>query len=107
MVGYIVVLCTVPDQASGRKIAGDLLARRLAACVNISGTVESHYWWEDKIQQDEEFVLIIKTREDLFPPLEEAILRMHPYDVPEVIALPIKRGSPAYLQWIAAETKRR
>ncbi len=107
MKGHIVALCTVPDRATGRKIAHDLLSRRLAACVNVSSAVESHYWWEGKIQQDEEFVLVIKTREDLFPSLEEAVRRMHPYDVPEVIALPIQDGSQAYLKWIDAETRGR
>jgi periplasmic divalent cation tolerance protein len=102
---HIVTLCTVPDQATARQIAGDLLTRRLAACVNVSGAVESHYWWEGKIQRDEEFVLIIKTRKNLFSTLAEAVRRMHPYDVPEVIALPIMTGSPAYLQWIDTETK--
>ena len=101
---YIVVLCTVPDRETGRAIAARLLKNRLAACVNLLGALESIYRWEGKIQEDPEYCLVIKTREALFSPLEEAIRSAHPYDVPEIIALPILRGSSSYLDWIAAET---
>ena len=104
MSGCIVVLSTVPDAETGRKIARGVLEKRLAACVNISGPLESHYWWEGKIQQEPEHLLIFKTREELFPALEEAVRSLHPYDVPEIIALPVGQGSPAYLGWIGSET---
>jgi periplasmic divalent cation tolerance protein len=106
MSGCIVVLSTVPDTDTGRRIARAILERRLAACVNISGPLESLYWWEGKIQQDPEHLLVIKTREELFPALEEAVRSLHPYDVPEIIALPVGQGSSAYLDWIGAETRR-
>jgi periplasmic divalent cation tolerance protein len=106
MSGCIVVLSTVPDTDTGRRIARAILERRLAACVNISGPLESLYWWEGKIQQDPEHLLVIKTREELFPALEEAVRSLHPYDVPEIIALPVRQGSSAYLDWIGAETRR-
>ncbi len=102
----IVVLSTVPDVSTGRKIAQGILEERLAACVNISGPLESHYWWEGEIQRDPEHLLVIKTRGELFVRLEEAIRALHPYDVPEVIALPIEQGSPSYLDWIASETRK-
>ncbi|MGB2905609.1 MAG: divalent-cation tolerance protein CutA [Candidatus Aminicenantaceae bacterium] len=105
MSGYIVVLSTVPDIATGRKIARGILEERLAACVNISGPLESLYWWEGKIQQDQEHLLVIKTRTELFPRLEEAVQGLHPYDVPEIIALPIEQGSSSYLEWIESETQ--
>jgi periplasmic divalent cation tolerance protein len=106
MSGCIVVLSTVPDTDTGRRIARAILERRLAACVNISGPLESLYWWEGKIQQDPEHLLVIKTREELFPALEEAVRSLHPYDVPEIIALPVGQGSSAYLDWIGTETRR-
>jgi periplasmic divalent cation tolerance protein len=101
---YLVVLCTVPDQETGRTIAAKLLEKRLAACVNLSGSLESLYWWEGKIRKDPEHLLVIKTREALFDPLADSIRSLHPYDVPEIIALPIVRGSASYLDWITAET---
>lgn len=104
MSDYCVVLCTVPDQETGRTIADILLEKRLAACVSLSGALESHYRWEGKIHRDPECCLVIKTREGLFAQLEEAIRSAHPYDVPEIIALPILRGSASYLSWIASET---
>jgi periplasmic divalent cation tolerance protein len=101
----IVVLSTVPDIDIGREIARGILEKRLAACVNVSGPLESLYWWEGEIQQEPEHLLIFKTREELFPLLEEAVRSLHPYDVPELIALPIGQGSSAYLDWIATETR--
>ena len=106
MSGCIVVLSTVPDTDTGRRIARAILERRLAACVNISGPLESLYWWEGKIQQDPEHLLLMKTREELFPALEEVVRSLHPYDVPEIIALPVGQGSSAYLDWIGRETRR-
>ena len=103
----IVVLSTVPDISTGRKIAQGILEERLAACVNImGGPMESHYWWEGEIQRDPEHLLVIKTRRELFVRLEETLRALHPYDVPEVIALPIEQGSPSYLDWIASETRK-
>ena len=104
MSGCIVVFSTVPDTDTGRKIARGVLEKRLAACVNITGPLESHYWWEGELQQEPEHLLILKTREELFPALEEAVRSLHPYDVPEIIALPVGQGSPAYLNWIGSET---
>lgn len=106
MSGNIVVMSTVPDITTGRKIARRILEERLAACVNISGTLESLYWWEGKIQQDQEHLLVIKTRAELFPRLKEAVQGLHPYEVPEIIALPIEQGSSSYLKWIESETQR-
>jgi periplasmic divalent cation tolerance protein len=104
MSGHIVVLCTVPDKPAAQKIAEELLTARLAACVNLTGPIDSLYWWEGRIQRDSEVLMIIKTREELFDRLEEAVRRLHPYDVPEVVGLPIVRGSAPYLGWITEET---
>jgi periplasmic divalent cation tolerance protein len=102
---YILVLTTVPDKKSGQEIARALVSQRLAACVTASGISESCYWWKDKISQDQERILFIKTRGNLYPQVEEKILEIHPYEVPEIIALPLIQGYEKYLDWISKETK--
>jgi periplasmic divalent cation tolerance protein len=101
---YILVLVSCPVK-SARSIAKKLLAERLAACVNIT-TLESHYWWKGKIETSREKLLLIKTRSSLFPSLERMIKSVHPYEVPEIIALPIKFAHAPYLKWIHEETSR-
>lgn len=98
---YLVVFCTCPPDAA-RKLTEMLLARRLAACVNCVLGIESSYWWHGQIQHDQEALLVIKTRRDRFPALSAAISENHPYDVPEIIALPVVQGSMDYLRWIDA-----
>jgi periplasmic divalent cation tolerance protein len=102
---YIVVFCTVPDEKVGEELAKKLVEARLAACVNLMRGVTSFYWWQDKIEKDSECLLIIKTRRELFTDLETAIAGTHPYQVPEIIALPILTGHPPYLDWIRTETR--
>ena len=97
---YIVVYVTTPDIETSKKIADVLVEEKLAACVNITQKVHSVYFWEGNIEHEDEFLLIIKTREDRFQKLEEKIKSLHPYSVPEIIALPIVRGSQDYLHWI-------
>lgn len=103
---HIVVLITVPSKDVGTKIANTLLEKKLAACINITSSVNSLYNWEGKTANDEEFLLIVKTKaaifEDKFIP---AIKAVHPYDVPEIIALPIIMGSKGYLDWIDQEVQ--
>lgn len=99
------VLCNAPaDQAE--VIARAVLEERLAACVNIVPGVVSLYWWQGALCRDGESTLLIKTRADLVEPLTEAIRSAHPYDVPEVIALPLQagEGNAAYAAWVRAET---
>jgi len=101
----IVVLITAPSQQAGENIARLLVERKLAACVNILPAVRSIYSWKDAIQSDEEVLLLVKSRAELFADhLIPAVKAAHPYEVPEIIALPILMGSPDYLDWIAAET---
>ena len=102
--GALVVLSTVPDAEKGREIARALVEARLAACATLSSPCESYYWWEGKISQDKEWMLFIKTRTDLFSRLEEKLKSLHPYSVPEIIALPVTYGSAKYLDWIKEET---
>ena len=100
----LLVLCTCPDRTAAERIAETVVGERLAACVNIVPGLTSIYRWEGQIQRDAEWLLLIKTRQAVYPPLEARIRELHPYQVPEVIALPIQVGAAAYLDWIAAST---
>jgi periplasmic divalent cation tolerance protein len=102
-----VVLITAPNREVGRMVANHLVENALAACVNIIAPIESIYSWEGKVQQDEEVLLVVKTRTALVESLlVQAVKSVHPYDVPEVIALPIQAGSRNYLDWISSVTRR-
>lgn len=102
--GEIVVLVTVPAEATGVEIARRLLDERLAACVNCLGPIRSLYRWKGEICDDSERLLVIKSRGALFGRIREAVLAVHPYETPEIVALPIVKGLPAYLAWLRAET---
>ena len=98
------VLTTIPNKEAGEKIARNLIEKRLAACVTISPPSHSLYWWQGKIEEEEEHVLLIKTKKELFSKLERKILELHPYEVPEIIAIPLIKGYIKYLDWIDKET---
>jgi periplasmic divalent cation tolerance protein len=101
----IVVLVTVPSAQVAEQIAVRLVERKLAACVSILPAVQSVYRWEGKVHQETELLLLVKTRLALFEDhLLPAITEIHPYKVPEIIALPIQAGLPNYLEWINQET---
>ena len=97
---HCVIYCTCPDKETAGRIANTLVEERLAACVNLVEGVTSVYRWEDQCQSDSELLLIIKTRNESFSSLEKRLLKLHPYDVPEIIALPITQGTRGYLDWI-------
>jgi periplasmic divalent cation tolerance protein len=102
----VVILVTVPTTEVGRQIASELLEKQLAACVNIFPAFHSIYRWKGKIVTDEEVLLLVKTRSDLVQDqVVPAIKAIHPYEVPEVIALPVVQGSQSYLDWIREETQ--
>lgn len=94
----------VPDQEIGEKIARSLLAKRLAACVSVASEAHSFYWWKGKITRDREYQLTIKTRAECYSALETEIVSSHPYEIPEIVSLPIGTGYLPYLDWITAET---
>jgi len=96
----LLVLCTCPDEDSARKLAGTLVGKRLAACVTISSTIQSVYRWQGRIQEDREALMMIKTTKAGWARLEQALIELHPYDVPEIIATPIVAGSQNYLNWV-------
>ena len=102
----LLVLANLPDQALAERIADALVEQGLAACVNILPPVKSVYRWQGKVQRDTEVPVLIKTTQARYQELEQAILQAHPYDVPEIIALPITAGLPAYLAWMQDETAR-
>lgn len=102
----VVVCITAPSAQVGEQIAAELVGKRLAACVNILAPIRSIYRWEGKIQDDQEVLLLVKTRADLVESrLIPAVQSIHPYQVPEIIALPVTAGLPAYLDWVEAETE--
>ncbi len=100
---YIVVLVTAP-RGKGVELARSILEKRLAACINIY-KIRSIYWWKDNIEEGEEDLLIIKTLSKVFKKLSEEIKKIHPYQVPEIIALPIVDGDTSYLEWIQREVR--
>lgn len=100
---YCCVLSTVPSIKKARTIAGLLLFRRLAACVQILPGLESHYRWRGKKETSREVLLLIKTQVSKYKVLEKVLLENHPYEVPEIICLPITKGSKPYLDWISKE----
>jgi periplasmic divalent cation tolerance protein len=101
----LLVITNVPDRATADKLAGLLIERKLAACVNILAPCRSVYRWKGALQHDEEHPMLIKTTRERYPALEQALRAGHPYELPEIIAVPIERGLPAYLEWVVAETK--
>jgi periplasmic divalent cation tolerance protein len=100
----LLVLTNLPDQAAARSLAEQLVAARLAACVNILAPCRSVYRWQGEVETADEVPLLIKTRAERFAELAAAIRASHPYELPEVIALDIAAGLPEYLAWVTAET---
>ncbi len=96
-----IVLTTVALHETAISMARTLVQERLAACVNVSTGVESIYWWQEKIEQTLEYVLMIKTTAGKVEALRERMMKLHPYELPEFVVLPVESGSEAYLKWIA------
>jgi len=96
----LVVLVTMPDKNSAEQLARSLVENRLAACVNLLAPCRSIYRWQGAVEQAEEIPLLIKTARGRYPELEAFISANHPYDVPEIIALPLMQGLPQYLNWV-------
>jgi periplasmic divalent cation tolerance protein len=97
--GFHVVLVTAPDLRSARRLAQAALRAGLVACANLVPKVESHYWWQGKLERSGEVLLILKATRRSLPKLERLILERHPYDTPEFIVLPLTHGSARYLAW--------
>jgi periplasmic divalent cation tolerance protein len=95
------ILCTCPDKDTAKKLAYLLVSKKLAACVNILPGVTSVYSWEGEIESVQEQLLLIKSNKENYQTLETMLFKHHPYEVPEIIAVPIERGLPEYLDWIS------
>jgi periplasmic divalent cation tolerance protein len=106
MTEYIQVLSTTGSKDDARKIAASAVGKRLAACAQILGPITSTYWWQGAMESAEEWLCLLKTRKDLYDELEQDIRENHPYDVPEILALPVTAGNQSYLEWIMSETKK-
>ena len=105
MTDKIVILSACDSEEQATRLARHLVEQRLAACVNILPNVRSIYRWEGKLEDSAEWMLVIKSRRDLFPALRAEIEKMHSYEVPEIIALPVVDGAEAYLGWLEHELK--
>jgi len=105
MTQYLLIMTTVPDADIGQIIAEKIIEERLAACITLQAGSQSLYWWKGKITQEQEHTLLIKTTKEAYSKLEEKIKEIHPYKIPEIIALPILKGSEEYLGWIDRETQ--
>lgn len=102
---YLLVLSTCPDQGSANHIAKVVVTEKRAACVNIVPGITSCFFWEGKMDTDDELLLIMKTTAENYPALETLIKEAHPYELPEIIAVPIRTGHSGYLDWITSNTQ--
>ena len=102
---YIIILCTIDNIENAKKISQLLVSEKFAACVNILPGLMSVYLWDDKVMQDSELLMIIKTKKALFEDVKTKITELHPYKVPEIISFDIADGASAYLDWIGASVK--
>ena len=100
----LLVLTNLPDRETAEKLAEQLVAQRVAACINILSPCRSVYRWQGAVRHDEEHPMLIKTTSERYAALEKAIRAAHPYELPEIVAVPIERGLPAYLDWVGKET---
>lgn len=101
---FLMVICNCPDHQVAEQMAATLVDEKLAACINIMPEMKSVYRWQGQVESDLEVQVQIKTTAALYDKLQQRISALHPYEVPEIIALPILRGSPSYMQWITENT---
>ena len=102
MTDFIQITTTTPTDSAAQAIAHTLVERRLAACAQIIGPVTSTYWWQNEIETAQEWLCVIKSHKDLYKAAEQAILELHSYETPEILATPVTTGSARYLAWIDA-----
>jgi periplasmic divalent cation tolerance protein len=104
MTEYIEVHTPIDSQEGAQKMANAIVSRRLAACVQVSGPIISTFWWQGKMEQAQEWVCTAKTRGEFYSQLEQTIREVHPYDVPEILAVKVVAGNTDYLTWVSQET---
>lgn len=105
MTDALLVYVTVPDEETAARIGRTVVEEHLAACVNIVPAIRSFYWWEGRLQEDGESLLLAKTTRQAFERLRQRIVELHPYSVPCITAMPIQDGHPPYLEWVRSETQ--
>lgn len=101
----LVIFCTCPDRESGERLATILVEERMAACVNLVSGITSLYSWQGALKREPECLLLIKTSADRYDALRQRLRALHPYETPEIIALPIRHGDPDYLAWLTENTR--
>jgi len=99
---YIIIIITTAGREEAETIVQRLLEARLIACANIIGPVSSHFHWSGKMEKAEEYLILMKSRKDLFEKLSETVKALHSYEVPEILALPVVEGSKAYMDWLGS-----
>ena len=97
---FLQVFVTIDDKDKAHGMCRDVVEKRLAACAQVLGPIQSIYWWEGRVEDSPEWLCLMKSRKDLYGRIEETIKSCHPYDEPEILAVPIIAGSPGYLSWI-------
>ena len=97
---HLMVLNTCPDSGTAGRIAAELVDGKLAACVQVLPGLQSYFHWDGKVERADEYLLLIKTTSASYPALEQRIRELHPYELPEIIGVPVSRGLPGYLSWI-------
>ncbi len=102
---YVLILSTLNSLPVAQKIGRVLVQEKMIACVNLIPKIHSIYFWQDKICEDTEVLMVMKTRKALFSKLEKRLAELHPYEVPEILALPIHKGAQNYLDWISTNTQ--
>lgn len=105
MTDILLVFSTFPDADIARHTGTLMIESQLAACVNLCPQIQSIYRWQGRIETSDEVLVIFKTTQAAYPAFEQKLLELHPYEVPEILALPIEKASPAYAQWVIAETR--
>jgi periplasmic divalent cation tolerance protein len=103
---YIQIFTTIENKEDAEKIAKSLIEKRLAGCIQIIGPISSIYWWKNKIETSQEWLCIIKSKKKLYEEIEKSIKEIHPYEIPEIIAMQIISGSKDYLKWLDNELKK-
>ena len=104
MTDAILVLTTLPNADAAAELAKSVVNEKLAACANLFPALRSIYKWQGKVQDENEVLVLFKTRQEHYENLKARILELHPYEVPEILAIPVEQGYAAYLEWLAAET---
>ncbi|MDY6985754.1 MAG: divalent-cation tolerance protein CutA [Candidatus Thermoplasmatota archaeon] len=103
---YIQVITTVGSKRDAERIANVLVEKHLAGCVQISGPIESIYWWEGRVERTEEWLCVIKSENSIYGEVERAIKKNHPYEIPEILAISVIEGNKDYLEWLSKELKK-